>query len=385
MTIRAMVMSVFVGMTFAAHSHSLSTSVTLVRLPANGIQPQVAVDSDGVVHVVYFSGDPANGDLFYATVSEAGDFSPPVRINSEPGSAIAIGTVRGAQLALGRNGRVHVAWNGSNQATPKGPGGATPMLYSRLDPSRRVFEAQRNLLQFATGLDGGGAIAADAKGRVYVAWHAGGPDSKNEGDRRVWLATSLDDGRTFTRERPVSDVSTGACGCCGMHGLIDRQGSLFLLYRSARDVTHRDTYLLMSSDAGHFTSTKLDDWNIGACPMSTFTLAEGADGVLAAWETDGQVRFARVSGPGATGLPRSIAAPGSPHNRRHPALATNARGEILLAWSEGTGWQKGGAVGWQLFDREGRPIAELGRVSGVPVWGFVATYARRDGGFTIVY
>ncbi|HYN09770.1 MAG TPA: hypothetical protein VES67_20475 [Vicinamibacterales bacterium] len=33
-------------------------AVRLVRLPADGIQPEVVVDSGGTAHVVYFSGDP---------------------------------------------------------------------------------------------------------------------------------------------------------------------------------------------------------------------------------------------------------------------------------------------------------------------------------------
>ena len=364
---------------------TLPTRVSVLRLPNGAIQPQVATDSSGLAHVVYFSGEPANGDLFYATVDDSGTFSSPLRVNSESGSAIATGTVRGAQLAIGRNGRIHVAWNGSSGAMPKGPRGATPMLYSRLEPARRVFETQRNLLQYASGLDGGGAIAADEKGRVYVAWHAGGPDSRNEGDRRVWLAKSLDDGRTFAKEHPISDVSTGACGCCGMDGLIDRLGSLFFLYRSAREVTHRDTYLLRSTDGAAFISTRLQEWSIGACPMSTFALADGPDGVLAAWEADGQVQFARLKGPGSAAPSGIVEAPGLARNRRHPTLATNARGAILFAWSEGTGWQKGGAVAWQIFDRDGRPTSELGRATGVPIWGLVAAYARRDGGFTLLY
>lgn len=382
--IRALTVTAIAGTVFAGASPP--PTVTLVRLPTGGIQPQVAVDSGGVVHVVYFAGEPGHGDLFYATVTDAATFSTPVQVNSEPGSAIATGTVRGAQLAAGRNGRVHVAWNGSGRATPKAAAGSTPMLYSGFDPQRRAFEPQRNLLQFAVGLDGGGAIAADGNGRVFVAWHAGGPDSKGEGDRRVWVAISTNDGRTFTKEQPASDVSTGACGCCGMDGLIDRRGSLYFLYRSARDVMNRDTYLLASTDSARsFTSTRLQEWNIGACPMSTFALTESSDGVFAAWETAGQVQFARVSGANTTAGVNRVEMPGHARNRRHPALAANARGDVLLAWSEGTAWQRGGAVVWQVFDRNGRPTAESGRAPGVPVWGLVAAYARRDGGFSLIY
>jgi len=359
-----------------------TSGVAVVRLPVGGIQPQVAVDRAGVAHIVYFSGEPANGDVFYASLDDAGQFSAPIRVTA-PGSAIATGTVRGAKLAIGRNGTIHVIWNGSNKATPTGPNDATPMLYSRLLPGRRVFERQRNLIQFATGLDGGGAITADERGRVFVAWHAGGPESKGEGDRRVWMVTSANDGETFSTEVPVSEASTGACGCCGMDGLIDQSGAVFFLYRSAAAVVHRDTYLLKSTNGRQFSSTKLQEWNIGACPMSTFMFAEGPQGVLAAWETSGQVQFMRVGGAIQAAAP--IEAPGSTGKRRHPALATNTRGDVLLAWSEGTAWQKGGAVAWQVFGKDGRPTSEKGQSDGVPIWGLTAAYARRDGGFRILY
>ena len=71
--------------------------------------------------------------------------------------------------------------------------------------------------------------------------------------------------------------------------------------------------------------------------------------------------------------------------RRHPSLAVNARGEVLLAWSEGTAWQRGGAVAWRVFDKVDRATTDAGNAAGVPVWGLVAAYARRDGNFTIVY
>ena len=49
------------------------------------------------------------------------------------------------------------------------------------------------------------------------------------------------------------------------------------------------------------------------------------------------------------------------------------------------GWKKGGSVAWQLFDKAGKPTHEHGHADGVPVWSLVSTFARADGGFTVVY
>jgi len=40
-----------------------------------------------------------------------------------------------------------------------------------------------------------------------------------------------------------------------------------------------------------------------------------------------------------------VSQPVSPATKgKHPVAVGNARGEVLLAWTEGTGWGKGGAV-----------------------------------------
>src|SRR3954447_5467845 len=97
-----------------------SKRVRVKRLPSGGIQPQAVVDSAGALHVVYYLDDPRHGNLFYIRSTDGGGtFSKALEVNSQPGSAIAAGTIRGAQIALGKNGRVHVAWNGSSVAEPR--------------------------------------------------------------------------------------------------------------------------------------------------------------------------------------------------------------------------------------------------------------------------
>src|SRR5205807_2118971 len=84
-----------------------SAKVTVQRVRNGGIQPQVAVDSKGVIHLITYSGDAGGGDIFYIRSVDGGTtFSEPLQVNHQPGSAIAIGSIRGAHLAVGKNGRV---------------------------------------------------------------------------------------------------------------------------------------------------------------------------------------------------------------------------------------------------------------------------------------
>jgi hypothetical protein len=372
------------GTSLAAHQEH-AAKVKLLRVPNRGIQPQVAVDSKGIFHLIYFGGDAGGGDIFYVRSKDGVSFSRPLRVNSKPGSAIAIGNIRGAHLAAGKKGRVHVAWNGSNKGEPKDSVKPAPMLYARINDAGTAFEPQRNIIRSAFGLDGGGSVAADQAGNVYVTWHAPEPDTKGEASRRVWVAVSTNDGKTFAREKSAYAKPTGACGCCGMRAFADRKGKVYVLYRSAAEQTQRDMYLLISTDKGaRFRGADLDPWKIETCPMSSAAFAEGPAGVLAAWETRGQVYYTRIDR--ATGKRSApIAAPGHSQGRKHPVVAANAKGETILVWTEGMGWMRGGTLAWQVFDKSGKPTKDKGQADGVPTWSLVAVFARGDGGFTVVY
>jgi hypothetical protein len=359
--------------------------VTLMATPNGGIQPQAAVDSRGGVHLIYYKGDPQAGDIFYVRMAPGQTrFSAPLQVNSQPGSAIAMGTIRGAQIAIGAEDRVHVAWNGSNKAEPKGPGG-NPMLFTHLNPAGTGFAPQRNLITWAGGLDGGGTLAANRAGDVYVVWH-GNPNRDGEENRAVYLAQSADNGKTFGRERRINAAPTGVCGCCALRAFVDSHNTLFVFYRAATAKIYRDMFLLTSSDRGAtFRSEKVHPWNINACPMSSSSLTQTGSTIQAAWETEEQVYFANFRPDGGRLTAPAAAPSGGSGPRKHPVVVANSGGQMLFAWTEGTGWSRGGSVAWQVYGHEGPLPEQKGRQSGVPVWGLLTAFVRPDGGFTLLY
>lgn len=356
--------------------------VALMRTPDGGIQPQAVTDDRGTVHLIFFKGDPAGGDIFYAhKVPGENNFSVPIQINTQKGSVIAIGSIRGAQFALGRKGRVHVAWNG--HAPEHGSYKDAPMLYTRLNDAGNAFEPERNVISFAGGLDGGGSVAADPAGNVFVMWHAPAPGQTNgEAGREVFMARSKDDGGTFMAETPVSPRETGACGCCGMRAFADRQGNVFALYRGASEMINRDEILLLSRNHGKgFQTAYQHHWSIGSCPMSSAFLCESGREVLVAAETHGRVFFVRVDPE--TG---KVSEPISPETKgQHPVVIANKNGEILLVWTEGTSWGKSGSVAWQLYSKDGTPLSRINRAEGLPAWSLAAAFTQPSGDFVIVY
>ena len=113
------------------------------------------------------------------------------------------------------------------------------------------------------------------------------------------------------------------------------------------------------------------------------SFTEGKAGVLASWETNGQVYFAPVNGV-SSALPRVVAASAEPAKRKHSFLATNAQGQTTMIWIEGSGWRKGGVLTWRTFDSKGNPISEVVAAGPSPMWSFGAVFARKDGRFVIL-
>src|SRR5919198_1547161 len=143
---------------------------------------------------------------------------------------------------------------------------------------------------------GGGSRAADQSGDVYAAWHGLASDGPSgEDHRRVWLSRSHDDGATFSAEESAWREPTGACSCCGLRLFAGRSTGLLLLYRSATSVTQRDIYLLASQDRGQsFRGSRVQEWTIGACPMTSMSFTVAGSKVIGAWETAGQVFFGEI-------------------------------------------------------------------------------------------
>jgi hypothetical protein len=354
--------------------------VELMGLPEGGTQPQAVMDDRQVLHVLYFKGTPAGGDLYYMRrLPGSGDFSTPLQVNSVPASAMATGSVRGGQLSVGANGRPHVAWYGAQEVDVAGSK-RRPVWYTRLGSDSLKFEPQVNVAAKSIGIDGA-TVAADRGGNVYVAWHGQGP-TEGEAYRTVYVARSTDQGAHFATEAPVPQATTGACGCCGLRAAVDATGAANILFRSATGGTSRDAAWVTLSGAVA-KPVVLQTWVLNACPMSTFALTPDGQSLAAAWETEQQIYYSRLN-PGTRTFSAPVAMDGPP-GRKHPSVATNADGVTLLSWTEGTGWARGGTLAWEAIDRSGKSLMARSNAAPVPVWGLVAVVARPDGSFLILH
>ena len=112
--------------------------------------------------------------------------------------------------------------------------------------------------------------------------------------------------------------------------------------------------------------------------MSSEALLPGKAGFLAAWQRKDTIWLSGQSDA-------DLSAGETDRGQKHPALARNKRGDVLLAWTEGMGWNQGGDVAWRIIAASGASNPQQGRAKGIPAHGSLAAFARPDGGFVVLY
>ena len=307
--------------------------VQLVRTPNGGMVPDAEIDQQGVIHVAYVAGD----DVHYAKSSNEGKtFSAPLRVNSEPGTAHPANMFRGPDVALGKDGRVHVIWY-SNAYQRKRPSEEWGVMYSHLDAAKTGFVSARNLNHKPSD---NYSLAAAGDGSVAVFWMAGG----------LFYNVSRDNGETFSSMIPVSIADT--CECCASRAFFSADGSLHCAYRDKAN-NLRDMYLLsLRSGKTAFEKNKLSvtPWEINGCPMTGAYLSGTKNGLLTAWQTKGEVFYSRIDPAGRRLSTTEIQTP-----------ARAGKWPVALSASDGTtlvSWKSGSTLQWQLYNANDKAQGE---------------------------
>ena len=60
-------------------------------------------------------------------------------------------------------------------------------------------------------------------------------------------------------------------------------------------------------------------------------------------------------------------------------------GEVLVTWSENTGWKKASRLAFEVLAKDGQRIPTHSGQQSVPVWSLTAAYALPDGSFEILH
>jgi hypothetical protein len=299
--------------------------------------PFVTADRRGGFYVAYVerASDAANV-MLQRLAADGQPSAKPVRVNDRNNDA-AVRNENPPKVALGPGDDVYVCW-ANERARWKGD-----IRFARSTDGGKTFAQAITINSDAGGAPTGHAfqsLAVDQRGRIYVTWIDERNKSGEDRGAEIWMSTSDDGGRTFSRDRRIlSDV----CECCRTNIQVDTAGRLFLSYRTvpARGPEYRDIIVASSVDGGKsFSTTRVsaDLWEINACPVTGPALCVDKQGRLTViWFTGGArpgLYFAMSSDHGKSFAPRRLLDAEQKMGKHAQAVAGDSR--IVVAWDDVT-------------------------------------------------
>jgi len=325
-----------------------ATPLQPIQISAAGIdaaEPATATAPDGTFYVAWVNHNAKQADVMLAHFNQKAEMQgSPVRVNRQPGLATAW---RGDQptVAVASDGAVYVLWTARVEG---GDNHGTDIYLSASTDRGQSFVSEVKVNDDkAPGPHGMHSLAVSKDGRIYAGWldernvHAPKPSTKAEGhhmesNRDLYLATSTDGGRTFSKNQKVA---SDACPCCKTSLAVSADGTLYAGWRQVLPGSYRHIAIASSTDGGTKFSAPVivsdDRWMLQGCPVSGPSLSvDNASGNLkVVWFAAGEgsaagVYFAESKDKAHSFSPRQLLSQETV--RGTPALAVHDNGSVAL-------------------------------------------------------
>src|SRR5882724_9919625 len=166
----------------ANFSLPLNLSNPLGNALANSNSPRIAVDLAGHLNVVWANDSPGNFEIFLGRSTDGGvNFSGPKNISNSSGFSSH------PVIALDAGGSINVVWADINPADSN-----TDIYFARSSDGGATFSAAQNVSN-NSGFSSNPWLTVDAGANINVAWEDSTP-----GNRDIFFSRSTDSGATFS-------------------------------------------------------------------------------------------------------------------------------------------------------------------------------------------
>jgi BNR repeat-like domain len=298
--------------------------------------PYLVADRHGVFFLVYIHRTNNVSNVMLRHSTDGQTFSDPIRVNDRDGDA-AVRNENPPKVAVAPNGDVYVCW-ASERERWKGD-----IRFSRSIDGGKTFSSAITLNSDAGGAPTGHAfqsITVDRNGRIYVAWIDERNKRKDDRGAEIWLTSSADRGRTFTRDRHIlSDV----CECCRTSLQVDSEGRVYLAYRTVprKGPMYRDIIIARSLDGGQTFKPAVvsqDSWELNGCPVAgpSFSI-DNTGNLTVIWFMGGGDKpglyYAVSTNRGDSFSPRERLA-AQQRIGKHTHTAVNDNGKVFAVWDD---------------------------------------------------
>lgn len=246
-----------------------------------GSQPEISIDSNGNIRMVYGIKSGKERDLYLATSTDGGkSFSEPLMLGKF--SNMGLGMGRGPQIAS------------SSDYTIVTVGDHFGGLYSlRLNIKSNEWSKPVKVNDTdSTALEALSAILTYGENSVFTVWL----DLRLGKVNNLYGSFSKDGGLTWSKNQLVyQGKQDGICDCCKPSLAMDKNGRIYVMFRNKMNGA-RNMYVIYSDDGGkHFSEAKkqgLGDYMINGCPMDGGDLSvDTKRKVTTIWRRDKDVYF----------------------------------------------------------------------------------------------
>ncbi len=210
-----------------------STPLNLSANPGNSLKPEIAVDGQGNINVVWTDTTPGNFDIFFSRSTDGVNFSAPLNLSANPG-----GFLSRPQIAVDGQGNINVVW----EVVP--PGTPPDIFFSRSTDGVN-FSTPLNL-SASLAFSSRPQIAVDGQGNINVVWDDFTPSPFNF---EVFFSRSTD-GVNFSA--PVN-LSVNPGGAFGPQIALEGQGNINVVWQH-NTLGNTDIFFSRSTDGVNFST-----------------------------------------------------------------------------------------------------------------------------------
>lgn len=290
----------------------------------NSISPEITVDPDDHIHIVWTDKSPGNDEIYYKKSTDGGNSWTTKRLtyNSSYSSYTAV--------TSDSNSHIHLVWEDHESGNPE-------IYYKRSTDGGATWTSSKRL-SWTSGDSEDPAISVDSNNFIYVVWNDDTP-----GNHEIYYKRSTDGGTswggikrlTWTPGLSYAPVIT-----------VDWNNHIHIVWD---DWTHgaAEIYYKRSTNGGLSWKTKRLTWNFGYSYHQSITHDSGSN-IHVVWHDDtfgaAEVCFKKSTNEGTTWMNKRLS--WNPGNSWFPVIAIDSNNFIHVVWNDD---MNGGYTNFKIF------------------------------------
>jgi len=296
----------------SADGVNFSAPLNLSSNTGNSFRPEMAIDSQGSLNVVWHDNSPGNFDVFFSRSTDGVNFSAPVNLSANSGDSLF------PQIAVDGQGRVNVVWQDNTLGNAE--------IFFRQSADGVSFSAAVNV-SANTGSSLFSKIAVDGEGNISLLWSDDTP-----GNSDIFFSSSVD-GVNFSAPLNLSANSgssffeTMVADDLGNVHVVwsdDTPGNFDIFYRRSSDGVTFSPRVNVSGNTGDSFAPRVGVDNQGTTSVVWHDSSPGNFDILYRHSADGMNFTALVNLSANTG------------DSVFPRMAVDGLGIVHVTWRDDT-------------------------------------------------